>query len=514
MDRSRARALLNLADDRFVEACEQYHQLTQRDSLDFGAWFGLGECLARDPVVVRDGQSPSGWSFRTGYHSAALAYRRALETYPSVHRAFDGFALDRIGHVLITETNRYRLGYRLDPDTVWMGAFASLDRDTLATIPWPLQELLGGRREANPATTPAAVAYAREMLRRVTAAWLRAFPKSPDALEPYANALELAGELDDSGGVEHSALRSALAARAATADPAQARRLARFETRVRLKLGQFAAARHLADSLLDAVQQPTADDAQWLAGLAALTGRTNRTARLLSQTAGSWDSVPAGGRLTRVPAPLAEAALAYLAFAAVGAPAESLAGAERRTNRLISSYIDVSRANDVRAVLVEPALALSLARPGVRAPAYPADGHHPLLPLFAAAGRGDTAAARRGLDTLRAFRRGNRPGDYSIEGSFLEAWLQTDLGDAAGAAAFLDLSLNALPTLRTELLDQVPQAAGLVRAMTLRADLAQRLGDQVTARHWAEAVVALWSSADPVLQSTVSRMRALAATRG
>ena len=254
--------------------------------------------------------------------------------------------------------------------------------------------------------------------------------------------------------------------------------------------------------------------AEWLASLAALTGQANRTARLLGQMAGSYDSIPAGGRLTRIPAPLAEAALTYLAFASLGAPAESLSGAERRTNRLVSSYIDASRANAVRAVLVEPALALSLARPGVRAPAYPADGHHPLLPLFAAAGRGDTAAARRGLDTLRAFRQGNRPGDYSIEGSFLEAWLQMGLGDTAGAAAFLDLSLNALPTLRTELLDQVPQAAGLVRAMVLRADLAQRLGDHATARHWAEAVVALWSSADPALQSTVSRMRTLAAPRG
>ena len=510
----RAKALLNLADGRFVEACDAYRRLTQRDSLDFAAWFGLGECLARDPLVVPDPRSRSGWSFRTSFYSAARAYARALESYPSVHRAFNGFALARISGVLATEPTQYRLGFSLRPDTAWMAAFASLDHDTLEFVPWPLDEVLGGRREANPPGTAAAVTFARQTLRRVAGTWLRAYPKSPDALETYAEALELAGELDDSASIEHSALRALLAARTATADAAQASRLARMEVRVRLKLGQFTAARRLADSLLGAVREPTPDEAHWLAGLAALTGQANRVARLLSQTAGHYDSVPVGGRLTKIPAPLAEAALSYLAFAALGGPADSLANAERRTTQLIASYVDAAHAADVRTALLEPPLALSLARPGVHAPPYPATGPHPLLPLFAALGRGDTADARRGLDSLRSLRRGSRPGDYSVEGSFLEAWLMTELGDPAGAAAFLDLSLNALPTLRSELLDQVPQAAGLVRAMALRADLAHRLGDAATARRWAEAVVALWSSADGPLQPTVTRMRALAATRG
>ncbi|HTC24701.1 MAG TPA: serine/threonine-protein kinase, partial [Gemmatimonadales bacterium] len=439
--RREAKALLNLADGRFVEACDDYRELTRRDSLDFGAWFGLGECLARDPAVVPDSRSRSGWSFRTSYHSAANAYRRALETYPSVHRAFNGFALGRITGVLPTEPNQYRLGFSLRPDTVWMAAFPSLDHDTLEYVPWPLADVLGGKREANPPTTATAVAYSRETLRGIAATWLRAYPKSPDALESYAAALELAGELDDSASIEHSALRALLAARAGTSDSTQATRLARMEVRVRLKLGQFGPARHLADSLLAAVRDPTPDEAQWLAGLAALTGQANRAARLLSQTAGHYDSVPAGGRLTKIPAPLAAAALAYLAFASVGGPTDSIASTARRTSELISSYVDAERSGDVRAALIEPPLALSLARPGVQPPPYPATGHHPLLPLFAAWSRGDTAHARRGLDSLRAFRGGTRPGDYSIEGSLLEAWLMTQLGDSAAAAAFLDLSL-------------------------------------------------------------------------
>jgi hypothetical protein len=47
--------------------------------------------------------------------------------------------------------------------------------------------------------------------------------------------------------------------------------------------------------------------------------------------------------------------------------------------------------------------------------------------------------------------------------------------------------------------------------MMLRADLAAHGGDQATARHWAHAVVTLWSDADPSLQPAVDQMRRLAA---
>ncbi len=65
-----AEGMLALADQRFPEACDRFRALVARDSLDFAAWFGLGECQGKDPLVVRDAASPSGWKFRGSYQAA------------------------------------------------------------------------------------------------------------------------------------------------------------------------------------------------------------------------------------------------------------------------------------------------------------------------------------------------------------------------------------------------------------------------------------------------------------
>ena len=70
----------------------------------------------------------------------------------------------------------------------------------------------------------------------------------------------------------------------------------------------------------------------------------------------------------------------------------------------------------------------------------------------------------------------------------------TQLGDSTAAAAFLDLSLSALPTQRTALLTETPQAAGLIRAMALRAELADAAGDAATARRWGRSCGTLWGT--------------------
>jgi hypothetical protein len=91
--------------------------------------------------------------------------------------------------------------------------------------------------------------------------------------------------------------------------------------------------------------------------------------------------------------------------------------------------------------------------------------------------------------------------------------LHLAIGDTAEATHLLDLSLNALPTLGTYLLDQLPQVTTLVRGMALRAQVAAQAGDSSLAKHWAQNVILLWSGADQELQPTVARMRAIAGTR-
>jgi hypothetical protein len=96
-------ALIDLADARYPEACERYRGLLARDSLDFSAWYGLGECQARDDVVIPSRASPSGWAFRSSQWAAISAFRRALELVPSVHVAYQGAALFRLEEILYTE---------------------------------------------------------------------------------------------------------------------------------------------------------------------------------------------------------------------------------------------------------------------------------------------------------------------------------------------------------------------------------------------------------------------------
>jgi hypothetical protein len=121
--------------------------------------------------------------------------------------------------------------------------------------------------------------------------------------------------------------------------------------------------------------------------------------------------------------------------------------------------------------------------------------------------RGDTAGLRHDLAELREVRKDLRPGDVAFDGTYHEAWLLLAIGDTAEATHLLDLSLDALPTLGTYLLDQLPQVATLVRGMALRAQLAAESGDSGTAKRWANDVVVLWSGADRELQPIAVRMQ-------
>jgi hypothetical protein len=127
---------------------------------------------------------------------------------------------------------------------------------------------------------------------------------------------------------------------------------------------------------------------------------------------------------------------------------------------------------------------------------------------FALLAHGDTAASMNVLTKLRRLARAGAQGT-AIENNLRRARLALFLGDTTGAIADLDPVLRALPTLGPRLFTQVPQVAALVRALALRAELANRAGDRQTVTDCATAVVVLWRDADPVLQPVVSRMKQL-----
>ncbi|HEY7685511.1 MAG TPA: serine/threonine-protein kinase [Gemmatimonadales bacterium] len=508
-DGALADALLALADGRFAQACGRYDRLIQSDSNSFPAWFGLGECHRLDPTVVRDAASRSGWRFRTSYETALRAYSNALRVAPSAYFVFRGQAFERLTGLLYAEITKVRFGYASERDTVWFAAYPSLEGDTLAFVPFFRNDVFGGRPEANPPSQAAAVERNRRLLRDVTLRWVHAFRDSAGAYEALGLVLETMGELGETGATEQSALLSVRRARSLAREPREQLRLAVAETRLAVKAGDFTRARGLADSILRANPSPDTVAAHQIAGLAGLTGRAHLTARLFA--AGGRDSTftSLSGVQTIQPLRLANTGLALWGYAALGTPRDSIAALARRVDSLIQIWVaPARRIVQSDAILDRPRMwAFPLLGTRPIGPDRPGYGYLQMLRDLEA---GDTTAIRARLANLRALRAGMRAGEVAITRTYGEATVLLAIGDTTSATQLLDQSLGAAATLGTQLLDNVDESAAIVRAMLLRAQLADRAGDTTTARRWATAVVELWSAADnKELQDTVTRMRRL-----
>jgi hypothetical protein len=128
-------ALIDLSESRFPRSLRALPHDVSRDSLDFSAWYGLGECQSRDDVVVSDRTSPSGWRFRSSQWSAITAFRRALELVPSVHVAFQGAALLRLEEILYSEPGWLREGRALRADSLRFACFPPWSRIRSGSCP-------------------------------------------------------------------------------------------------------------------------------------------------------------------------------------------------------------------------------------------------------------------------------------------------------------------------------------------------------------------------------------------
>ena len=505
-DGALARALAAMARHDYPDACREYLRLTQRDSTDFAAWFGWGQCHDRDRLVVRDPASPSGWGFRASYNAAIQGYRRALELNPSIHLAFKSGALTRLSNLLFTESNVGRGGYALTPDTAWFAAFPGFDGDTLSFIPYPRVQALS---QPPPETQHVAIERNRQVMRAIAGRWVAAFPRSANALETYALVLEILGRLERAPG-EDAALPLIERARRDSGGT-RSTRLAVNELRLLLKLGRWEQARALADSLRAAVPEAGPELAAYFAGVAALGGHVHRAAQQWRIALRDSGLMAIGSMPVRAPAGVVETALRLQTYAAFGAPVDSIRAIQRRIERLVTSYVEPlpGRRELVRHGALDVPAVMSYPVTGLSAVHRPNSGYY-LMDMQWALAHGDTATVRRQWTEVQRARRNQRPGDVAIDGTFTETSLLLAWGDTAAALDHLDGSLEALPTLGLDLIAQLPQAAGLVRAMALRAELAERAGDRATASRWARAVSILWADADALLQPLVDRMRAMA----
>jgi tetratricopeptide (TPR) repeat protein len=504
-EKQHAEALLDLSAARMSSACRRYRALIAADSLDFAAWFGLGDCNARDPVVIRDAHSPTSYAFRGSYHTAIAAYRRALTLVPSFHLAERGLAFARLSRrVLFTEEARLRRGIGLGADTAGYGAFPSFVGDTLAFFPMPY--LASTSTTTRPATERQAVRWSSGVSRQLMAEWVAAFPQSDDAQESYAQALESYAAVTG-GGVADALVVARRALNASGATDARVRRSA-MVVRLLLKADSIGAARALTDSVLRSATAPTPSQAGYLAGFAALTGRAARAATLLGIAARDSENVifaTAQGRRPALPFEVAETAHHLLAYASLGGPADSLRDSFLRTTRSIDQLIARPDRTVVRETVLRIPFALAYEQLAPLARFDLSPGRSELLAMRQALARSDTVDARRQSVAFTALADRYSPGTMGIDRLYQHANILLAMRDTASAVDRLDRALVGLRYSRQNLLTIIPQAAAIARTMALRAQLAQRAGDGKTVDHWAPAAEALWADADAGIRSQVVR---------
>jgi hypothetical protein len=492
-------ALVAMSGGDAERACAVWRRLTVLVQYDFAAWYGLGTCLSGDDAVLRDAASPSQWRFRSSYHEATKAYQRAFQLLPSMHSSLRGGSYASVRRLLMTSGSEMRPGRAVAPDTTSFAAYPSWQGDTLAFVPFPVRAILA-RSWVSSQATAIAVRRQREQFHEIATAWVTAFPRSADAMEAVAISLEMLGD--------SAALDTLRRARALARTPEEQIRIAAGEVWMRVKfslpvdLVSLRAARALADSVLRANPLPNAPEPLLLASLAALTGRATQAV--------AHTRHPAAVAEWKVPPPLAQTALPLLVRSALGGPADSV----RALERLVDSAID----NAVPVQVRQLARLQWLARAATLAfPVYPSRlisklsgrGDY-LLDAQAAFLHRDTAAVRQMFVDLEAARRGEPPADVTLDALYPEASLRAALGDDRGAIAWLDPTLAALPATDPETFTDPTRAAALVRAIALRAELAERVGDRAAAARWAHVLIELWSDADPFLQPVVGHMRRLA----
>lgn len=498
-----AQGLSAVARGDYGAACDAFRRVIRRDSLDFAGWYGLGYCGARDNVVVPDARQPGKWAFRSSFRSAGLAFARATEIEP---RLFSVLPFDTLLHVAPIQASQLRQGASQGRPRIRFAAYPALVDDTLGYTPYPLADVLSGKLVTAPRSISDALQRNRDFLLKLVLRWARQFPDSSGAFESLATLQESRGELGvDRDGVP-SALTAIQTAQRLSRDSAHRALLAVSEVRLRLKQYQFERARALSDSLLGKVASLPSIRTR-LSGIAALTGRISLTEALLDPRA----FIP-GDQDPSAPLPsqaLLGAATSLYVNAALGVCSDVLDKLSSQINQLVESYATAGDHQKLRNDLTarswslafpcRPAYSLKINSPGDR-----------LLRMQQSLARGDIRAVRAEFDSTAKLRASTRPGDVSADYLFQEAWALVAIGDTAAAIKRLDLSLAALPTLGNGILEQVPQAGALVRAMILRADLAVAANDSATARKWAGAAGILWARADGPLQPVVQRLQSIA----
>jgi tRNA A-37 threonylcarbamoyl transferase component Bud32 len=506
-------ALIQLGHENYARACEEYGRLRTRNDRDFAAWFGLGQCRMMDRIVVPDSTSPSKWRFRSSAAGAMTAYSMAFQILPSVHRGYERGAFESLRRLLLVSTD-LRVGYcrqsLLSSGSCPSSSAPVLDgksdssifyarpawiSDSLVLVPYPWHVLFAGDSSSIPSGFEAALARRRAEFRRIAAGWSAAFPQSAGAKHAVAISLDILG---DPASIDTIRLARRL-------EPDSIRRfnLAAAEVILLTKFGvpddlpRLRAARLLADSLLAGRLPESAAQAEALAPVAALSGRCAQTDALVHRM------VPATG-YENIPPQLIGDANALTARIAMGCQLGEI------SIRSVASTIERSyvrgKADQRRRVeqmlLYRPVLLAYRADRAVTV-RFTASSQDNLLVGVNAVLQGDNSRARSALAAVDSRVDPVLP---TPDLTLARALLWVDLSERSRASRVLDSMLETLRFADTKALSEPGNAASLVRAMIVRAELAWASGDRAAARRWAAAAGTLWSTDDRDLAPALEKL--------
>lgn len=471
-----------LADSDYEAACAHYAAMAARNATDFAAWFGLGQCRTLDRVVVRDAASPSGWRFRASRHAAIAAYERAFSLLPTVYRGYEGSAFEGLRELLFL-SNRAATGFSL-PDSARFLARPAWRGDSLAFIPVAFATFVAGQDV--PDGFHEAIARQRQRFRAIAAGWSVALPRSSEAKEALAIALELLSN--------PAAIDTLRAARALTDDPTRQLALAASEVRLLLRFAlpddgvALRRASTLADSLLRHATANAPADNDRLATMAAVVGDCPAAARYAAA------SVPSAGYIGIPPHILqrTQSTLMRIVLACEPAvPRQELEDLAARIQQLArEGGPDRQQLLDVvllyRPVLLHPAPGEPLLTRVARA------NDTPLVRAALAVTASDTGAAKGLLAELVADRPGEPPGTPDI--ALIMVHLAHTMGDAATAERVAQQAVEAVADHDPSVLDDPVSIAALVRILEWGVADAPSRATSPAVRRWREALAALRSA--------------------
>jgi hypothetical protein len=372
--------------------------------------------------------------------------------------------------------------------------------DTLVLHPIERLEVSQLRAPVN-SSAVAAVTHLRRIFFDVTAGWVAAYPRSPEALEAHAIAMELQGDT--------RALATLDRARSYVTDPEHAVNLSISEFWLMLKravphaLDDIRAARLLADSIMEYEGPMAPQTARRMAAVAAVTGRGHRAASLARRSA----------EAVTQPLAVAEVGAVLLAYAAVGAYPDSLRVYEKNVETAITNLMRPEQVPQARGELLGRAASLALPEFRMSFMDAPGTGDY-LIEAMSAHATGDTERVRRIFEGIAESRAAFRPADIKLEVLLPEAWLLLRMGEADAALRWFAPTLDDFRYMEPGALEDVAAAGPLTRVMLMRAEIASELGDSAGARTWAAAVTELWTHADAELSPMSRRAAGLAARAG